>query len=72
MPSFWRYKENYVSCNAPEKFQDFWEMGPSRVTGVANEERVIDHNTVEECMSFVHPIEVQIEKKPVVYHSYQT
>ena len=26
-------------------------MGPSRVTGVANEERVIDHNTVEECTS---------------------
>ena len=34
-------------------------MGPSRVTGVTNEERMIDHNTVEEFMSFVHPIEVQ-------------
>ena len=37
-------------------------MGPSRVTGVANEERVIDHNTVEECTNLVHPIEVQREE----------
>ena len=24
-PSFWRYKENYVTRNAPEKFRDFQE-----------------------------------------------
>ena len=51
MPSFLRYKENYVTQNAPEKFQDFQETSPSRVTGVANEERVIDHNTIGECTS---------------------
>ena len=27
-PSFWRYKENYVTRNEPEKFQDFRETGP--------------------------------------------
>ena len=27
-PSFWRYKENYVTRNAPEKFRDFRETGP--------------------------------------------
>ena len=27
-PSFWRYKENYATLNAPEKFQDFRETGP--------------------------------------------
>ena len=31
-PSFWRYKENYVSRNAPEKFQDFRETGPRNHT----------------------------------------
>ena len=24
--SFWRYKENYVTWNAPEKFREFWEI----------------------------------------------
>ena len=28
MPYFWRYKENYVTRNAPEKFRDFRETGP--------------------------------------------
>ena len=28
-PSFWRYKENYATRNAPEKFRDFRETGPS-------------------------------------------
>ena len=28
MPSFWRYKGNYVNPNAPEKFRDFRETGP--------------------------------------------
>ena len=28
-PSFWRYKENYVTRNTPEKFRDFREIGPS-------------------------------------------
>ena len=28
-PSFWRYKENYVTRNTPEKFRDFRETGPS-------------------------------------------
>ena len=28
-PSFWRYKENYVIRNTPEKFRDFRETGPS-------------------------------------------
>ena len=27
-PSFWRYIENYVTRNTPEKFRDFWETGP--------------------------------------------
>ena len=27
-PSFWKYKENYVTRNAPEKFRDFRETGP--------------------------------------------
>ena len=27
-PSFWRYKENYVSRNAPEKLEGFGETGP--------------------------------------------
>ena len=27
-PSFWRYKENYVNRNTPEKFRDFRETGP--------------------------------------------
>ena len=27
-PSFWRYKENYVIQNAPEKLRDFRETGP--------------------------------------------
>ena len=27
-PSFWRYKENYVTRNTPEKFRDFQETGP--------------------------------------------
>ena len=27
-PSFWRYKENYVTRIAPEKSRDFWETGP--------------------------------------------
>ena len=27
-PSFWRYKENYVTRNTPEKFRDFRETGP--------------------------------------------
>ena len=26
--SFWRYKENYVTRNTPEKFRDFRETGP--------------------------------------------
>ena len=26
-PSFWRYKENYVTRNVPEKFRDFRETG---------------------------------------------
>ena len=30
-PSFWRYKENYVTRNAPEKFRDFRETGPRTV-----------------------------------------
>ena len=25
--SFWRYKENYVTRNAPEKFREFWATG---------------------------------------------
>ena len=28
-PSAWRYKENYVTWNAPEKFRDFRETGHS-------------------------------------------
>ena len=27
-PSFWRYKENYVTRNTPKKFRDFREPGP--------------------------------------------
>ena len=27
-PSFWRYKENYVTRNSPETFRDFRETGP--------------------------------------------
>ena len=27
-PSFWRYKENYVTRNTPEKFRDLRETGP--------------------------------------------
>jgi len=27
-PSFWRYKDNYVTRNAPEKFWNFREKGP--------------------------------------------
>ena len=27
-PLLWRYKENYVTRNAPEKFRDFRETGP--------------------------------------------
>ena len=27
-PSFWRYKEYYVTRNTPEKFRDFRETGP--------------------------------------------
>ena len=27
-PSFWRYKDNHVTRNVPEKFRDFWETGP--------------------------------------------
>ena len=27
-PSFWRYKENYVTRNGPEKFRTFRETGP--------------------------------------------
>ena len=27
-PSFWRYKENYVTRKTPEKFRDFRETGP--------------------------------------------
>ena len=27
-PSFWRYKENYVTRFTPEKFRDFRETGP--------------------------------------------
>ena len=27
-PSFWRYKENYVTRNTPEKFHNFRETGP--------------------------------------------
>ena len=27
-PSFWRYKENYITRNTPEKFRDFRETGP--------------------------------------------
>ena len=27
-PSFWRYRENYVTQNTPKKFWDFWETGP--------------------------------------------
>ena len=27
-PSFWRYKENYVTRNTPEKFRGFRETGP--------------------------------------------
>ena len=30
-PSFWRYKENYVTRNTPEKFRDFRETGPRTV-----------------------------------------
>ena len=26
-PSFWRYKENYVTRNSPEKFREFWATG---------------------------------------------
>ena len=29
-PSFWRYKENYVTRNKPEKFRDFRETGPTQ------------------------------------------
>ena len=29
-PSFWRYIDNYVTRNAPEKFRDFRETGPWR------------------------------------------
>ena len=29
-PSFWRYKENYVTRNGPEKFRDFRETGSWR------------------------------------------
>ena len=31
-PSFWRYKENYVTRNGPEKFRDFRETGPRPLT----------------------------------------
>ena len=30
-PLFWRYKENYVTRNTPEKFRDFRETGPRTV-----------------------------------------
>ena len=26
---FWKYKENYVTRNVPEKFRDFLETGPT-------------------------------------------
>ena len=30
-PSFWKYKENHVNRNTPEKFRDFRETGPRAV-----------------------------------------
>jgi len=36
-PSFWRYKENYVSRNSPKKFRDFLETGPSSLISNYNQ-----------------------------------
>ena len=33
-PSFWRYKENYATRNAPENFRDFRETGPWSLNGM--------------------------------------
>ena len=33
-PSFWRYKENYVTRNTPEKSRDFRETGPRSDEGL--------------------------------------
>ena len=38
-PSFWRYKENYVTRNTPEKFRDFRETGP-RAPFVSLDEKI--------------------------------
>ena len=34
-PSFWRYKDNYVTRTTPEKFRDFRETGPRSQSTVA-------------------------------------
>ena len=38
-PSFWRYKENYVTRNTPEKFRHFRETGPRSLGSVSRKSR---------------------------------
>ena len=40
-PWFWRYKENYVTWNTPEKFRDFREAGPWLQVGYSIEVAVM-------------------------------
>ena len=40
-PSFRRYKENYVTRNAPEKFRDFRETGPERKSSSESQPTVL-------------------------------
>ena len=49
MPLFWRYKENYVTWNAPEKFRDFRETGSRGVN-----DDIFEYQTKEldECLSW--------------------
>ena len=43
-PSFWRYKENYVTRNTPEKFRDFRETGPWAEKRTNQLNRVVSFN----------------------------
>ena len=44
-PSFWRYKENYVTRNTPEKFRDFRATGPCSGSVAVEFASVVQHLT---------------------------
>ena len=55
-PSFWRYKENYVTQNTPEKFRDFRETGP-RCDNV-------DHSSIRDGQNFCSSFQNSYSRVP--------